>query len=342
VALSDQAIIAELVGLAKEKGEFPTNLTREQTISFVDELENRRDSSPIYIPDQEDSSKIRVHVTNPSIMDKYVQNGEVDKIDHVYWYRVGKDFFQEHPEVATALTPRTWIPVFNSPISVNGEIKERKEYFDEETQFWKAIEGSEKIGNNWQKLLDSEAALEEAQQTGAFVTPTGQRASELLLLKPFKNNKDGYLPMVMLDPRETSQLVEDPRYTGDTFGLVPMVIILNDQESNFFVGRKVGIADLIWLITEGGNKKEVTLVNPNDFQTNTDKKLLEKGGIYYTAGIGKKYADENILLDPYEKSFVPSEKIIETTFDLGKSVKNDGLLVFANSEEHLLIKLPNA
>lgn len=117
------------------KIEFPSNLSEEQKVAFVQEMENQRGAQPIYFEDDRDPGAIWINAgagfaaRYPEIAGEILGQKEGT-------YRVAKDFFDKHPEIAKELTP---IKYQTARIDKEtGNIQ----YLDDKTNQWVTIPNS--------------------------------------------------------------------------------------------------------------------------------------------------------------------------------------------------------
>jgi len=120
---------AAVTAYLQNKAEFPSNLSEEQHIAFVQEMENQRGAQPIYF---EDPGAIWINAgagfaaRYPAIAGEILgQNEGV--------YRVAKDFFEKHPDIAKELTPTKYLPARVDQETGNAQ------YLDDKTNQWVTI-----------------------------------------------------------------------------------------------------------------------------------------------------------------------------------------------------------
>ena len=172
VATSNQAVIMELVRLAKEGNIFPDGLTREQTFAFFTELDKSIDKNLIYTINEDGT--INLFIKNKEILEKY--NYEFQTIDGLKdWHKVKKEILDDGKLVSEA-SSRIIIPVYQQEIiDKEGEVSHIIQIYDHTKKEWVDLAGIE--ANNWQSIEKSD--LQKMIDDGQFSWPTGTKATEV-------------------------------------------------------------------------------------------------------------------------------------------------------------------
>ena len=289
VALSDEALVTELVNYSKETNTYPTGLTDEQEQAWFEELNRQCDLSAFIFEIPNNNSDVLIHVPKdicPNFGD-LIKNAARWRPEPKYYsesWIVPKTALNDATllEIVAKIAPQKWIPI---KVGVDG-IKNKKAFYDERSSRWVNINGSENIDIEfWNK---PEITAEEIDpKTDEAIFRSLVKADNKLtpfLLAPIP--EDG------LDRLLAPSAVDFGQGDGSGLDLLKVIRVktIKDELGNSkFIGETVflptvDILGYFFAIEE--QSKEVTLYGKDTFKDPgkiSRVPRIQVGGVYYVA-----------------------------------------------------------
>ncbi len=258
VALSDEALVTELVNHSKETNTYPFGLTEEQEQAWFEELNrqcgdqvttfevpNKPKSMLIYVsPDlypnfaTDFAQDIEPRPTDSGSASTKVSNGSFDNT-----FQVAKDFFNKHPDVKEKLKKEKWLQIKHDPTG-----KLMFKYRGE----WQTVEGSENLPPEfWGRRIDKNNL---STSTDIFQMPNPKVIKDSYGPKYMIDQGAVLVPMIMLPP-PTQELERFliPLSSGEEAGMgLNSLYMLKIDEIADLDGNKHLIGNVVALSTITG------------------------------------------------------------------------------------------